>query len=192
MGIQAAFKNGPWADAELETLKKLHAEGLTMSVIAGRLRRSRNSIITKCHYLKLPKREDGRGGLRRTVFDADKLVILQRVFDEGLSIPGMAAACGVTVDQLRRKLENMGLKPGARKNIVAFREPPPDEPPAALDGAGQHFTIMTIKDGCRWPHGEVGSDDFHLCGVEVKTGSPWCVFHHDCAHQPSKPASEAA
>lgn len=192
MGVQArTFKNGPWGDDEIERLKALHITGLTMADMAEALQRSRNSVISKCHYLNLPKRE-GHGGRREAIWNAERLVILQRTFDEGLSIPGMAAACGVSVDVLRRKLDNLGLKAGERRNIVAFRQPMPDEPAPATDGAGQHFTMLTIKDGCRWPHGEVGAEDFHLCGVDVRPGSPWCHFHHRHAHQAPKPDSEAA
>jgi GcrA cell cycle regulator len=193
MGQSAGgIQNGSWSAPELDTLKKLHKEGLTATEVAKQLRRSRNSVLSKWHYLDLPKRDNYRGGRREPAFDVEKIAVLNRAFEDGLSLDQMAAACGVSRDQLRKKLNNLGLSAAGRnRDKVPSPKAPKDEPPAAVDANGEHFTMLTISDGkCRWPHGEVGQPGFHLCGGQTHAALPWCLHHNARAHPPK--AQEAA
>ncbi|MEJ0041690.1 MAG: GcrA family cell cycle regulator [Rhizomicrobium sp.] len=52
---------------------------------------------------------------------------------------------------------------------------------------GSHATVLTINDRmCRWPIGDPSADEFHFCGRNPKSGSPYCEAHARKAYQPQQ------
>lgn len=57
--------------------------------------------------------------------------------------------------------------------------------PPELAPIGERRTILTIAAGeCRWPHGDPGEPDFHLCGGKTLSGVPYCGYHTRVAYVP--------
>jgi GcrA cell cycle regulator len=61
-----------------------------------------------------------------------------------------------------------------------------EEDPLTL-ADGSHATVLTINDRmCRWPIGDPSADEFHFCGRNPKSGSPYCEAHARKAYQPQQ------
>lgn len=57
--------------------------------------------------------------------------------------------------------------------------------PVRLDD-GSFVTILTVTSRmCRWPIGDPGAPDFHLCGHTRKDNLPYCEAHCRRAYQPN-------
>lgn len=110
---------------------------------------------------------------------------------EGCSASEIAKVIGaVSRNAVLSKLDQLGLM-GNRKGDGQTRlyraplKPQPlieyraltDPEPRRIDG--QHVTLLNCEPhDCRWPHGDVGSADFHLCANPVETElSPYCDYH---------------
>ena len=53
--------------------------------------------------------------------------------------------------------------------------------------AGTGATVLTINDRmCRWPIGDPSENEFHFCGRNPKSGSPYCEAHARKAYQPQQ------
>lgn len=50
-----------WTDDEIATLRRMHAEGKSASVIGRVVGRPKNSVISKIHHLGIQRSGDGRG-----------------------------------------------------------------------------------------------------------------------------------
>lgn len=51
-------------------------------------------------------------------------------------------------------------------------------PEARRQEDGRFVGTLDLKPAdCRWPHGEVGAEDFHYCANAKSAGSPYCEFH---------------
>lgn len=58
-------------------------------------------------------------------------------------------------------------------------------PARRADGA--FATMLDVADGeCRWPVGDPGAEDFHLCGAQAVPGKPYCACHCAVAYVPGK------
>ncbi|HEY5347193.1 MAG TPA: GcrA family cell cycle regulator, partial [Rhizomicrobium sp.] len=61
-----------------------------------------------------------------------------------------------------------------------------EEEPLPLDD-GNFATVLTISDRmCRWPIGDPAATEFHFCGRNPKSGSPYCEAHARKAYQPQQ------
>ncbi len=156
-----------WTDERVEMLKKLWAEGLSASQIAGRMGGvTRNAVIGKVHRLGL----SGRATLSRS----------PRPRSRKTRQPTHPSQ----VTQFRTS-GNTALQPDvdASPDIDVAPEPQPirevDIPP------GERASILTLNEHtCRWPIGDPGAEDFYFCGRNPKSGMPYCEHHARIAYQP--------
>ena len=74
--------------------------------------------------------------------------------------------------------------PSVRSHVPAA--PIVEEDPLQLED-GSHATVLTISDRmCRWPIGDPAGSEFHFCGHNPKSGSPYCEAHARKAYQPQQ------
>lgn len=130
---------------------------------------------------------------------------LKSLWTEGLSASQIARALGgVTRNAVIGKVHRLGLAgravpsrvdrprlPSApRLHHLRPREPEPpvvEEEPITLED-GSFVGVLTINDRmCRWPIGDPSADEFHFCGRNPKSGSPYCEAHARKAYQPAQP-----
>ena len=129
---------------------------------------------------------------------------LKNLWTEGLSASQIARALGgVTRNAVIGKVHRLGLagratptrsdrpRLPASPRMSAIRshipEPPVvEEDPLTLEN-GNHATVLTINDRmCRWPIGDPSENEFHFCGRNPKSGSPYCEAHARKAYQPQQ------
>ncbi len=162
-----------WTEERVELLKKLWADGLSASQIAGRLGGiTRNAVIGKVHRLGLA----GRATTSRM-----RSPRLRR--HVGHVAPRPAPAARVQF----RTHGNTALKPvfapvEQRMPALALVPSPVEElnaPPVL------RVDLLDLKECmCRWPIGDPQSEDFHFCGRQKRAGSSYCEHHSRIAFQP--------
>ena len=127
---------------------------------------------------------------------------LKSLWTEGLSASQIARVLGgVTRNAVIGKVHRLGLAgraaparvdrprlPSApRMHHLRVREPElpvVEEEPITLED-GSVVGVLTINDRmCRWPIGDPSGDEFHFCGRNPKSGSPYCEAHARKAYQP--------
>jgi GcrA cell cycle regulator len=153
-----------WNDERVEALKKLWADGLSASQIAGRLGGvTRNAVIGKVHRLGLA----GRATTSRMKSHRPRVR-----------------------SQAARRL--MKARPPVAAGNQAFRnlylgDSEPYVPPAEEIVIPMHERkyIQTLTETCcRWPIGDPQQPDFHFCGKSKIPGLPYCEVHARRAFQP--------
>lgn len=156
-----------WTDERVELLKKLWAEGLSASQIAGRLGAvTRNAVIGKVHRLGL----SGRATTSRmkTVRPRSRMSNVKRNPSNKPRFPQIG-------------------NPNVRALYAADAEPMPVMEEIVIPLA-ERKTIQTLTEcSCRWPIGDPQHSDFHFCGKSKVTGLPYCEFHARRAFQPAVP-----
>ena len=133
----------------------------------------------------------------------DRVEQLKNLWTEGLSASQIARALGgVTRNAVIGKVHRLGLAgraspsrterprlPMAPKVSLRSHTPPApvvEEDPLTFSD-GSHATVLTINDRmCRWPIGDPSADEFHFCGRNPKSGSPYCEAHARKAYQPQQ------
>ena len=128
---------------------------------------------------------------------------LKNLWTEGLSASQIARVLGgVTRNAVIGKVHRLGLAgraspsrserprlPMAQKVAMRAHVPAPpvvEEDPVTLED-GQFATVLTINDRmCRWPIGDPAENEFHFCGRNPKSGSPYCEAHARKAYQPQQ------
>jgi GcrA cell cycle regulator len=160
-----------WTDERVEMLKKLWADGLSASQIAGRLGDvTRNAVIGKVHRLGLA----GRATTSRMRSARPR----NRVSHLPLK---------PTRVQYRTH-GNVALKPvfmPVEKPAVALMLVPKivedlDIPPAL------RVDLLDLKESmCRWPIGDPQDENFHFCGRTKSAGISYCEHHARVAFQPA-------
>jgi len=157
-----------WTDERVEQLKKLWADGLSASQIAGRLGSvTRNAVIGKVHRLGLSGRAttSSRTKARPRVRMATAKRPLRpnnRVAQAGN--PAVRALYHLEADNYVSPAEELEIPMAERK------------------------TIQTLEEcHCRWPIGDPQTPEFHFCGKGKVTGLPYCEFHARRAFQPPQP-----
>jgi GcrA cell cycle regulator len=151
-----------WTDERVELLKKLWAEGLSASQIAGRLGSvTRNAVIGKVHRLGL----SGRATTSRMKSHRPR--------------PRMAA---------KRMAKGGRFAPLGNPAFRAlYAEADAYQPPVEelVIPANERKYIQTLTEcSCRWPIGDPQVSDFHFCGKNKVPGLPYCEFHARRAFQP--------
>lgn len=153
-----------WTDERVELLKKLWAEGLSASQIAGRLGGvTRNAVIGKVHRLGL----SGRATSSRS------------------SVPrprrNHAPRQNRTPSLTFGTRGNAALKP----TFEAEYEPTPAPIEELVIPLHERASILTLKESmCRWPIGDPAEEDFHFCGRKKVGPLPYCEHHARLAYQP--------
>ncbi len=143
-----------WTDERIEDLRRMWAEGLSASQIAGALGGvSRNAVIGKIHRLglsgrvKTPSRAARKSPARAPSAGAPRTVAQPRVMAVGSAAVKIA--------------ERPEPAPVTVADVVPF-------------SGGVSF--LDLKPGqCRWPIGDPSSDDFRFCGA--KTDGIYCEAH---------------
>jgi GcrA cell cycle regulator len=152
-----------WNDERVDVLKKLWADGLSASQIAGRLGGvTRNAVIGKVHRLGL----SGRATTSR-------IKTRPRVRT-----------------QVQRRIGMKPRGPGSPVNSLLRSLYPTDEPyvPPAEElviPLAERKYIQTLTESCcRWPIGDPQQPEFHFCGKSKIPGLPYCEVHARRAFQP--------
>lgn len=145
-----------WSDERVALLKKLWADGLSASQVAGRLGSvTRNAVISKIHRL----------GLSERVGSVKKRTSARR-YTNAKKPPrpqGQHPRFGAPP-----KTPFQRLPPINPTELIALA----DTPPANIK------TIHALEDcDCRWPFGEIGAKDFGYCGKQKAAGLPYCEVH---------------
>jgi len=133
----------------------------------------------------------------------DRVEQLKSLWTEGLSASQIARVLGgVTRNAVIGKVHRLGLAgratpsrsdrpriPSApRLNVRPHIPEPPvvEEEPVKLED-GSFVGVLAINDRmCRWPIGDPSGDEFHFCGRNPKSGSPYCEAHARKAYQPQQ------
>ncbi len=156
-----------WTDERVERLKKLWADGLSASQIAGELGNvTRNAVIGKVHRL----------GLSGRAKDKAASAAPQR--------PRKAA---------RTPSAPAPIAPQPHINVVSAPiplQPVMEESEVLAEDdmavpASERVTIMDLRESmCRWPMGDPTKPEFRFCGARSITGLPYCTHHARIAYQP--------
>ena len=154
-----------WTDERVELLKKLWAEGLSASQIAGELGGvTRNAVIGKVHRLGL----SGRAKTARP----------------STPRPRKPRAPNRTMRPRERVIGNTALK--AEALPAEELAPRPEALPDVVVPMMKKLNIMQLNERtCKWPVGDPTTDDFHFCGCAAKPGLPYCEYHARIAYQPA-------
>lgn len=146
-----------WTDERIDDLKRLWAEGLSASQIAGQLGPglTRNSVISKLH--RLP------------------------------GVPKRAATTRSAPAVPRRptppKVRSGKLTPSSARIIKPKSAPLPVEPPAPV--VPLMLSLFDISDRvCKWPIGDPREESFGFCGHPASV-KRYCAFHGSLAYQPA-------
>jgi len=158
-----------WTDERVEQLKRLWAEGLSASQIAGRLGGvTRNAVIGKVHRLGLSGRattsrtKSHRARPRTNTVPAAKRPAKTRFGAVGN--PALRALYHPEAEAYVPPAEELVIPPEQRKTLQ-----------------------MLTESSCRWPIGDPQSDDFHFCNRTKVHGLPYCEVHARRAFQPPQP-----
>jgi GcrA cell cycle regulator len=192
-----------WPSSAVEALKQLHADGVKVAVMTARMSEmlgrplTERALMKKCWSL----------GLKRRYNAAWTPEILAHAVDlckSGMTCSQIAAALTVRFDveiskgAVSGKFFRMGAaKPRAPKPERKAPVPKPERktrlqlpaPPmiAARPVCEPVATVakvdfMGLRPGlCKWPIGEVGSDDFGFCGDHSAGLRPYCNRHMSIA-----------
>ena len=154
-----------WNDERVDALKKLWADGLSASQIAGRLGGvTRNAVIGKVHRLGLA----GRATTSRMKSHTRRVRTAQ-------------AAKGRLMRTRPIGVANSPLK------SLYLADTEPYVPPAEelVIPLNERKYIQTLTESCcRWPIGDPQQPDFHFCGKKKIPGLPYCEVHARRAFQP--------
>jgi GcrA cell cycle regulator len=158
-----SLSDSVWTDDREEALKKLWADGLSASQIAGELGGvTRNAIIGKVHRLGLPGRSKPRG-TRRSKSDRPRRRPGRFLVDAGTSMPLRSAAALEEPIDVRGSTEQCSTK-------IAPLE--------------QRVGLQQLNDStCRWPIGDP-SNGMTFCGGRPIGDLPYCVHHSRIAYEP--------
>ena len=149
-----------WTDERVELLKKLWADGLSASQIAGELGGvTRNAVIGKVHRLGLSGRAKSPSS----------------------SSPRPRKA--------RASSHMMRVSRGSMRGNTALAydydiEPEPELIEKLIPVAQRRTLLELTEATCRWPVGDPGSPEFFFCGGETITSLPYCAYHSRVAYQP--------
>lgn len=158
-----------WPQERIELLTKLWADGLSCSRIANQIGHglSRSAIIGKVHRLGLPGRGSPAAEARR-----------------------MNKAEGVKKYRGTKRDDNFRFR---RKISVGYTQPQrvkaAPEPIVPLEEIfiplEQRRTLLQLTaETCRWPVGDLETEDFYFCGAVPKDGKPYCGPHCRIAYMP--------
>jgi GcrA cell cycle regulator len=153
-----------WTDERVELLKKLWADGLSASQIAGELGGiTRNAVIGKVHRLGLSGRAKSPTSAAPRPRKPRAPSHMLRVARPAMR--GNTALATATLYELDADPE-----PDLVENVIPL---------------GQRCTLLELSDKkCHWPIGDPGAVDFFFCGGKNIESLPYCSFHSRIAYQP--------
>jgi GcrA cell cycle regulator len=155
-----------WNDERVDLLKKMWADGLSASQIAGRLGGvTRNAVIGKVHRLGL----SGRATTSRMKSHRPRP---RAPGPKRLAKPRFAAIGNPALRQLYLA-DTEPYTPAAEELVIPLAQ-------------RRHIQTLT-ETSCRWPIGDPQHADFHFCGRTKVIGLPYCEVHARRAFQPPQP-----
>ena len=149
-----------WTDERVELLKKLWADGLSASQIAGELGGiTRNAVIGKVHRLGLSGRAKS---------------------------PSSSAPRARKPRSHMLRVSRASMRGNTALALAYEMEPEPVEQYDNVIPIGQRSTLLELTENtCRWPIGDPASSEFFFCGGPPITGLPYCAHHSRIAYQPA-------
>jgi GcrA cell cycle regulator len=172
--VAANGEKMPWTEDRVETLKKLWADGLSASQIAGKLGMgvTRNAVIGKVHRLNLAGRVNTPRSQSPRV--ARKPSEGHRSAPRGPSQPSMPTAGATALKSFTQTAPRLAPLPEPKPMRLVE---------SSKDG---RITILHLSDKtCKWPIGDPTHEDFCFCGHGPRDGSPYCEYHARMAYQPA-------
>lgn len=157
-----------WSDERVELLKKLWADGLSASQIAGELGGvTRNAVIGKVHRLGL----SGRAKAPATSVPRTRK-------------PATRAPSHPMSRPVSRGNTALAAAPAAEARPETRPAPAPRDD--VVIPMSERVTIMELRESmCRWPMGDPTTAEFRFCGGRSGTGMPYCAYHARIAYQPA-------
>ncbi|XWN32215.1 MAG: GcrA family cell cycle regulator [Devosia sp.] len=154
-----------WTDERIELLRKLWADGLSASQIAGTLGDvTRNAVIGKIHRLGLSGRVKAPSQTRTPRRPAP---MRPKPAAAAPSQPRVMAVGNTVVKVVERE-------------VVA--PPPPVLEEAAVVPIHGGISLLDLSaTSCRWPVGDPSEADFRFCGAKTGAGDVYCSAHADLA-----------
>ena len=151
-----------WTDDRVERLKKLWADGLSASQIAGELGGiTRNAVIGKVHRLGL----SGRAKAPSSSVPRQRKPRAPSMFRAPRPMMRGNTALAMPAYDYEQEPE-----PELLENIIPI---------------GQRCTLLELdSEKCHWPIGDPGQPDFFFCGGKTPNGNPYCGYHARIAYQP--------
>ncbi|WP_114377460.1 GcrA family cell cycle regulator [Elioraea thermophila] len=162
-----------WTEEQIETLRRLWAEGLSTAEIGRRMGISKNAVVGKAHRLHLPARPSP---IRR----------------------GGEGAKPAAPRPPRRTLRPAMPRPSPLFPAAEPRPAPapvPAEPrraPAPVVPMPRVEPLRTGNATCCWPIGDPGTPGFRFCGAPALIGKPYCAEHAAIAYVRVKDRREDA
>ena len=152
-----------WTDERVELLKKLWADGLSASQIAGELGGiTRNAVIGKVHRLGLSGRAKAPSS----------------------SVPRQRKPRAPSMFRAPRPMMR-GNTALAHQPAYDYEPEPELQPIENIIPIGQRCTLLELdQEKCHWPIGDPGQPDFFFCGGKTNAGTPYCGYHGRVAYQP--------
>lgn len=153
-----------WTDERVELLKKLWAEGLSASQIAGQLGGvTRNAVIGKVHRLSLSGRAKPASSNPR---------------------PRKVRASSPHRPVARHYISgNTALKTHAHPAPRRLPAPTPIED--IVVPIPMNISLLALNEQtCKWPLGDPGTEAFSFCGHKNFNTLPYCEYHCRLAYQP--------
>jgi GcrA cell cycle regulator len=151
-----------WTDERVELLKKLWADGLSASQIAGELGGiTRNAVIGKVHRLGLSGRAKAPSS----------------------SVPRQRKPRAPSMFRAPRPM----MRGNTALAMPAYDYEPEPEPELLenIIPIGQRCTLLELdSEKCHWPIGDPGEPEFHFCGRKTCGQLPYCEHHARMAYQP--------
>ena len=155
-----------WTDERVELLKKLWADGLSASQIAGELGGvTRNAVIGKVHRLGLSGRAKSQSQSAPRARKPAPRPVMRTV-----SMPqvrGNVALAPITM-----------LEPYVQAETRIQTE--------VVVPMSRRVQIMELRESmCKWPMGDPTQADFVFCGADCGFGTSYCTHHSAMAYQPA-------
>ncbi|MBI3433948.1 MAG: GcrA cell cycle regulator [Proteobacteria bacterium] len=153
-----------WTEERVELLKKLWADGLSASQIAGELGGiTRNAVIGKVHRLGLSGRAKSPSSTAprpRKPRTSSPMLRMARPAMRGNTALAAAAMYDFEPEPEAELIEN----------VIPI---------------GQRCTLLELNESrCRWPIGDPGTLEFFFCGGQPHGAFPYCSYHSRIAYQP--------
>jgi GcrA cell cycle regulator len=166
-----------WTTERVELLKQLWQEGLSASVIAGRLGAASRATPSSARSTASGCRGAPRRPAPRPRGPAARASPVTRPVKAVRPVVVSPAAADVPTSGAN------ALKPQVCQERVV--EPDPDPIRLVDIPKGERTNLLMLSEKtCRWPIGEPGTEDFFFCGMSPRESTPYCEYHARLAYQP--------
>ncbi|MCS6920443.1 MAG: GcrA family cell cycle regulator [Elioraea sp.] len=162
-----------WTEEQIETLRRLWAEGLSTAEIGRRMGISKNAVVGKAHRLHLPARPSP---IRRSTESAKPAAPRPPRRTFRLAMPRPSPLFGS----------------GEPRPAPAHVPAEPRRAPAPVMPMPRVEPLRTGNATCCWPIGDPGTPGFRFCCAPALIGKPYCAEHAAIAYVRVKDRREDA